>query len=147
MSCDYPRMDKQNRQQKIVDLIQTRRCSTQRELQEDLERVGFRVTQSSLSRDLEELNVIKQNGRYVLPKSQSGLNASGLLSLEPSGDALVVAKSLPGHASAIALEIDRAALPMVVGTIAGDDTIFVAVTEQRSQRAAIKSIWELFAKP
>jgi transcriptional regulator of arginine metabolism len=47
-------------------------------------------------------------------------------------------------ASAVAVEVDRAAIPEIVGTIAGEDTIFIAVTERKTQRAAIKKIWELF---
>jgi transcriptional regulator of arginine metabolism len=138
-------MDRQNRQQAIRDLVQANRYGTQLALLADLERMGWRVTQSSLSRDLVALNVIKQNGRYVLPQANGSAAARGLLSLTPAGDVLVVAKCLPGMASAIALEIDRSLLPMVVGTIAGDDTIFIAVAEARTLRAAIKGIWELFA--
>ena len=53
------------------------------------------------------------------------------------------AKCEPGMASAIAVEIDRAAIPEIVGTLAGEDTIFIAVTERKAQRTAMKKIWEL----
>jgi transcriptional regulator of arginine metabolism len=64
--------------------------------------------------------------------------------LDVAGDILVVARCLPGRASAVAVEIDDAAIPQIVGTLAGEDTIFVAVRDQKSQRTAMKKIWELF---
>jgi transcriptional regulator of arginine metabolism len=57
---------------------------------------------------------------------------------------LVVAKCDSGMASAVAVEIDRAAIPEIVGTLAGEDTIFIAVTDRKAQRTAIKKVWELF---
>jgi transcriptional regulator of arginine metabolism len=56
----------------------------------------------------------------------------------------VVARCEPGLASAVAVEIDRAGVSEIVGTLAGEDTVFVAVTDSKAQRAAIKKIWELF---
>jgi transcriptional regulator of arginine metabolism len=55
-----------------------------------------------------------------------------------------VARCEPGLASAVAVEIDGAAIKEIIGTLAGEDTIFVAVAERRAQRAVIKKIWELF---
>ena len=52
--------------------------------------------------------------------------------------------SLPGRASSVAVEIDDAAIPEIVGTLAGEDTVFIAVRDQKAQRAAMKKIWELF---
>ena len=124
-------------------MIRATRIGTQAELAAHLERVGFEATQSSVSRDLEELGIVKRQGRYVLP--QTGQGARGLLSIDPAGDALVVAKCEPGLSSAIAVEIDRAMIPEVVGTLAGEDTIFIAVLERKAQRAAVKKIWELFS--
>jgi transcriptional regulator of arginine metabolism len=66
------------------------------------------------------------------------------LSLDSAGDALVIAKCLPGRASAVAVEIDDAGIPEIVGTLAGEDTIFIAVREQKAQRIVTKKIWELF---
>ena len=137
-------MDKEKRQQKILGLIRVRRIGTQQELAEQLERAGFAATQSSISRDLEELGVVKQHGHYTLPAPPSGAAARGLLGLEPAGECLVVARCEPGLASAVAVEIDRAAIPEIVGTIAGEDTIFIAVPERKAQRAAVKKVWELF---
>lgn len=137
-------MQKETRQQKILSLIRAKRIGTQDELTTHLERAGFPATQSSVSRDLVELGVVKHHGFYALPRSTNGAAARGLLSLETAGDVLVVAKCEPGMASAIAVEIDRAAINEIVGTLAGEDTIFIAVNEQKAQRAAIRKIWELF---
>lgn len=137
-------MDKERRQRKLLNLVRVLPVSTQGELAEQLARAGFAATQSSVSRDLEELGVVKQDGRYVLPRAARGAAARGLLQLMGAGDVLVVAKCEPGLASSIAVEIDRASLPEIVGTLAGDDTIFIAVAERKAQRAAIKKIWELF---
>ena len=137
-------MQKETRQQKILSLIRGKRIGTQDELTTHLERAGFPATQSSVSRDLVELGVVKHRGFYALPRSTNGAAARGLLSLDVAGDVLVVARCEPGMASAIAVEIDRAAINEIVGTLAGEDTIFIAVNEHKAQRAAIKKIWELF---
>lgn len=142
--CIKVEMQKENRQKKILSLIRAKRIGRQEELAAQLERAGVFATQSSVSRDLIELGIVKQHGFYTLPQSPQGAAAQGLLSLEMAGDVLIVARCEPGLASALAVEIDRAALPEVVGTIAGDDTIFIAVTERKAQRAALKKIWELF---
>ena len=134
-------MNKRDRQQTILSLIQARPIGTQEDLCALLERAGITATQSSVSRDLEELGIVKQHGHYTLPRANS---ARGLLSLDQSGDSLVVARTMPGLASAVAVEIDGAALQEVVGTIAGEDTIFIAVRDAKAQRPTIKQIWELF---
>ena len=136
-------MNKRERQQKILSLIQVKPIGTQEDLRMLLERAGVAATQSSVSRDLEELGVVKQHGHYTLPRA-NGASARGLLSLDQSGDSLVVARTLPGLASAVAVEIDAAALEDVVGTIAGEDTIFLAVRDAKAQRPTIKQIWDLF---
>jgi transcriptional regulator of arginine metabolism len=96
-----------------------------------------------VSRDLEELGVVKHHGRYALPQA-NGDSTRGLVSLDVAGEILIVAKCLPGRASAVAVEIDDAAIPEVVGTLAGEDTIFIAVCDQKAQRVTMKEIWELF---
>lgn len=139
-------MLKETRQKKILSLIRARRIAKQEELTALLEGAGMAATQSSVSRDLLELGVVKQHGYYALPQAQNGAAARGLVSLETAGDVLVVARCDAGMASAVAVEIDRAALPEIVGTLAGEDTIFIAVAERKAQRATIKKIWELFDK-
>ena len=137
-------VNKRERQQKILSLIQAKPVGTQENLRSMLDRAGVPATQSSVSRDLEELGIVKHHGRYILPRS-NGAAARGLVDLNHAGDSLVIARTEPGLASAVAVEIDRATIPEIVGTIAGEDTIFIAVHEQRAQRIAIKKIWELFA--
>ncbi|MDQ3041910.1 MAG: arginine repressor [Acidobacteriota bacterium] len=141
-------LKKEKRQQKILSLIRAKSIETQGELVAQLERAGFAVTQSNVSRDLEELGIMKRRGRYVEPQAatvaaKNSATARGLLGLEAVGDVLIVARCEPGLASAVAVEIDRAALPEIVGTLAGEDTIFIAVRERRVRRAAIKKVWEL----
>ena len=135
-------MLKNERQRRILSLIQARPIGTQADLQAHLERAGVPATQSSVSRDLEELGVMKYNGRYTLPRSK-GAATHGLLSLEAAGDALVVARTEPGLASAVAVQIDGATIPEIVGTLAGEDTIFIAVADRKAQRTAVQKIWKL----
>ena len=138
-------MDKEKRQQKILGLIQTRNVARQQELAALLKRAGVAATQSSISRDLVELGVVKRNGHYTIPHAGDGKAAArGLLAVEPAGENLLVAKCEPGLASAVALEIDRAHIEEIVGTLAGEDTVFIAVPHAKARRAATKRIWELF---
>ena len=125
-------------------MIRAKPIGTQEALRAHLENSGVSATQSSVSRDLEELGVVKHHGRYALPQTNGDSNR-GLLGIDVAGDVLIVAKCLPGRASAVAVEIDDAAMPQIVGTLAGEDTIFIAVRDQKSQRAVMKKIWELFA--
>ena len=136
-------MNKHDRQQKILSLIRAKPIGTQEDLRSLLDQTGTPTTQSSLSRDLEELGVVKHHGHYTLPRANGGA-ARGLLSLDQAGEILVIARTVPGLASAVAVEIDAAALPEIVGTIAGEDTIFIAVREAKAQRTTMKKVWELF---
>src|SRR5690349_25170007 len=134
------RMNKRDRQKKILSLINAKPIGTQENLRSLLERSGVPATQSSVSRDLEELGVVKHHGHYTLPRT-NGAPTRGLLSLDHAGDSLVIARTVPGLASAVAVEIDAAAISDIVGTIAGEDTIFIAV---RDTRTVIKKVWKLF---
>jgi len=136
-------MQKSTRQKKLLSLIKAKPFGTQAELRESLESAGVPATQSSLSRDLEELGIVKHRGHYIVPQA-NGAAARGLLGLDLAGENLVVARTEPGLASAVAVEIDRAAIDDIVGTLAGEDTIFIAVRDQKAQRAVMKGIWELF---
>jgi transcriptional regulator of arginine metabolism len=136
-------MPKSLRQKKLLSLIKARPFATQADLRDSLERAGVPATQSSLSRDLEELGIVKHRGHYTVPKSNSAA-ARGLLSLDLAGENLVIARTEPGLASAVAVEIDAAAITEIVGTLAGEDTIFIAVRDQKEQRVTMKRIWELF---
>lgn len=138
-------MYKDERQETILNLIRASNIETQEELTELLSQAGFSVTQSSVSRDLVELGIVKVNGYYAQPQAESA-RGFGLLSLETAGESLIVAKCESGLASAVAVQIDRAKILEIVGTIAGDDTIFIAVKDYRAQKKVIKNIWELFEK-
>src|SRR5438093_12272550 len=111
-------MNKRDRQQRILSLIQAKPVGTQEDLRSLLERAGVPATQSSVSRDLEELGVVKHHGSYAFPHA-NGDATRGLLSLDVAGDVLVVARCLPGRASAVAVEIDDGAFAVIVGTLAG----------------------------
>ncbi|HEY0428022.1 MAG TPA: hypothetical protein VGC76_09605 [Pyrinomonadaceae bacterium] len=139
-------MIKEKRQQTIRSLIQTQNINSQNELTELLLADGFSVTQSSVSRDLDELGIVKINGFYAIPKASGAIRRYGLLSLDTAGETLIVAKCAPGLASAVAVRIDDDKLTEIVGTIAGDDTIFIAVKDAKAQKAIIKKIWEIFEK-
>jgi transcriptional regulator of arginine metabolism len=139
-------MQKTQRQTAILKLISAKPISRQEELTSLLERKGYSVTQSSVSRDLLELGVIKVNGNYAMPQKPKNAIATGLLGLEKAGDSLVVAKCEAGLASAVAVRIDSAKITDIVGTIAGDDTIFIAVKDEKAQKVVIKKIWEIFEK-
>ena len=137
------KMKKSARQTRILSLIRAKPIGTQEELRFLLERAGVPATQSSVSRDLDDLGVVKQRGHYTVP-SANGAAARGLLSIDVAGESLIVARTEPGLASAVAVKIDGAAIPEIIGTIAGEDTIFIAVGDRKAQRGAIKQIWELF---
>jgi len=138
-------MLKEKRQQTILDLIRARNIETQDELTETLSKNGLSATQSSVSRDLDELGIIKINGFYSLPQTEFKQD-SGLFSLEIAGENLIIARCASGLASAVCVRIDRAKIDGVVGTIAGDDTIFIAVKDRNYQKQIIKKVWEAFEK-
>ncbi|MDQ3908690.1 MAG: arginine repressor [Acidobacteriota bacterium] len=138
-------LERDKRHRKILGLIAAKPVATQGELAQLLERAGYAATQSSVSRDIAELGIVKRRGRYVAPQASEGARARGLVSLDTAGASLVVARCEPGKASAVAVEIDAAAIEEIVGTIAGEDTIFVAVEDARAQRAAMKKIWALIS--
>ena len=137
-------MRKRERQEIILNLISARFVASQQELASILRKNGFTVTQASISRDLEELGVVKSEGSYRLPQKAVGAEVFGLQSLVTAGDCMIVVKCLSGLASAAAVRIDSTKIEEIVGTIAGDDTIFIAVKDQRSQRSAMRRIWEIF---
>ncbi len=137
-------MVKDERQQAIINLISANRIGTQEQLTKALFNAGFDATQSSVSRDLDELGIVKTGGFYAVPHNKNA--RFGLVGLESAGENLIVAKCESGLASAVAVQIDRAKIIEIVGTIAGDDTIFIAVKNAKTQKAAMKKIWEIFGE-
>ncbi len=129
-----------------MDLIRTNKIATQEELSEKLESKGVYATQSSVSRDLVELGIIKLNGIYALPENRIESNPFGIKNLETAGSNLIVAKCELGLASAVCVKLDAAKIKEIVGTIAGEDTIFIAVKDAKAQKTAMRKIWEIFEK-
>ncbi|MDQ3066192.1 MAG: arginine repressor [Actinomycetota bacterium] len=136
MHADARSLPKPERQRLIASVINRRRVGTQAELREALAASGCTVTQATLSRDLRELRVEKGRDelgreRYVLPGGRSDPVAALASVLEQFGrtvtaaENLVVVRSEIGAAPAIARALDRLEHPLVVGTIAGDDTCLV----------------------
>jgi transcriptional regulator of arginine metabolism len=139
---------KQLRQRAIRDLVEQRPIRTQQELAAALRERGFRATQATVSRDVAELGLGKasREGRaaYVIPPRLRDAEISGedrlrrLLVDVPVefrvADLLLVIKTLPGSAHAVAAALDRTRWPEIVGSIAGDDTVFVATGDRSSVR-------------
>ena len=136
--------EKGRRQQKLLSLIRTQEIGTQTKLVSELKRAGFDATQSSVSRDLEELGIVKQYGAYVVPSTLVTGTVERLKSLKLAGESLIVARTESGFASALTVEIDRAQIPEIIGTIAGDDTIFIAIRNKKHQDLVLKSLNRLF---
>jgi transcriptional regulator of arginine metabolism len=137
-------MQKAERQKKILAVIQSEELSRQDEIVQRLSEDGFTVTQASVSRDLDELGITKVSNSYRVPDPTNSNRIFDLTSIEPAGDNLIVARCASGLASAAAVMIDAARITQIIGTIAGDDTIFIAVKGQTEQRTARKKIMELF---
>ena len=142
--------DRRKRHLKILELISTRAIRTQEELAEALATEGWEVTQSSVSRDIATLRLIKVDGAYRRPATvTTPVNpderriADGVLIAEPAGDALIVLHTPPGEADRVAVAIDRLAWHDVVGTLAGDDTIFLAVKDPAAQRRVLGDMRKL----
>lgn len=134
---------KTDRQNFILELISASRIERQDEIVDALKLQGFGVTQASISRDLEELGIVKTNGAYT---QRALLQSFGfkLLSIVSAGPNMLVARCMPGLASATAVRIDAAKIKEIVGTIAGDDTIFLAIDDERSLESVIEQVKAMF---
>ena len=140
---------KNSRMEALKMLISSNELGSQEEVLQALKREGFKITQATLSRDLKQLKVAKaasMNGIYVyvLPnetmykrvhKPLSAIEMTrtpGFISINYSGNIGVI-KTRPGYASSIAYNIDNSSIPEILGTIAGDDTIFIVMKEGSHQ--------------
>ena len=130
---------KKARQRKIADLIKRYDIQTQEEMILRLEESGYPVTQATVSRDIREMGLVKglSTGgiyRYTLPENKetgsrfSSVVTESITAVDYAGN-IVVIKTYPGHAGAVATCIDSFNMPEIVGTIAGDDAIFLVVRE------------------
>ena len=147
---------KKNRLETLRMLISSRELGSQEEVLAALQEEGFELTQATLSRDMKQLKVAKaasMNGDYVyvLPnvtiykrvktpgQVKEMMKVPGFKSIQFAGNMAVI-KTLPGYASSIAYNIDVNPVPGILGTIAGDDTIFIVVAEGAEQRDVMKAL-------
>ncbi len=147
-------MDNLYRRTLILDLLKREPVATQAELCERLARQGIHVTQATVSRDIEELGLIKGREGYRLPGAAEAAAAP-----QPSlpvilkeflrdvrrASNLVIVKTHPGNAHSVAVALDAEQWPEVVGTVAGDDTIFVATRGAHEAGRIRKKILDLVA--
>ena len=147
---------KRPRQQALVELVRREPLSTQEDIRSKLERLGHPATQSTISRDLEELGLVRVRDpeghfRYALPTEAAGAGARArlkalfgefVLRVESSGN-LVVVSTPAGAANAVAEALDRAGLEGIAGTIAGDNTILIVAKEGTRGKALAKKLREL----
>jgi transcriptional regulator of arginine metabolism len=150
-------MSRAQRHQKILELVRAGGVANQEQLRSHLEQHGFVVNQSTLSRDIRELELVKGSRGYQLPspdattvppaakKIDSALT-SFLLSATPAQN-LVVLKTAPGHAPALAATLDRQPMPEVLGSIAGDDTILLVTADSSAARVLAGRLLELAHAP
>lgn len=145
-------MSKQKRQEKMIELVERQEIETQEELAESLKKAGFPVTQATVSRDIRELKLTKiPTGRgtqkyVVLTNHESRLSdkyirvlREGFISMDNAQNILVI-KTVAGMAMAVAAALDAMKLDEIVGSIAGDDTIMVAVRSVEDTYAVMEKL-------
>lgn len=133
---------KYQRQAKIMELVEKYDIETQDELLEKLKEEGFQATQATVSRDIREMNltkvsvpgarqkyVMEKKNRYETLNSYRNVLSTGIVSVD-TAENIIVIKTLSGVAMAVAAALDHMEIDGLVGTIAGDDTIFLAVKEK-----------------
>lgn len=149
---------KKKRQAKILDLIQKHDVGTQEELADRLKEEGFSVTQATISRDIKELKLSKMSTetggqKYIVLEQRNGHLENRYVrvlqeaySSVDTAQNLVVIRTVSGMAMAVAAALDAMKLPEVVGCIAGDDTIFVAVHTVEETRLLKEKVRMIIAK-
>lgn len=140
-----------SRRAAIVRIIRESTVRNQDELVKALHKQGFEATQSSVSRDLRELGVAKAGDHYILAPGEEQLPANHFAAVanfvtgvRTAGDSLTVVKTRSGTANSVAVAIDASDWPEIVGTISGDDTIFIATEDSRAQRKLRDRLREIF---
>ena len=135
----------------IVRLLRAGPVRRQADLVRLLKKEGYDATQSSISRDLRDLGVLKASGRYVLAPDEVtrangdfGTLAQFVRQLRRAGPSITVLRTTIGAAQSVAVAIDRAEWPEVAGTLSGDDTIFIATASARAQDELIGRLRRLF---
>jgi transcriptional regulator of arginine metabolism len=141
---------KRIRQSKLVEIVGRERVTSQKELAALLKVTGIQVTQSTLSRDIREVGLVKMRGRYcVSVDGRSALTAGSVrrafqhlvMRSDVSGNILVI-RTAPGNAHSIAVVMDAAQWPELLGTVAGDDTVFALLRDARLAKRVLKRIEE-----
>ena len=148
MLTDRQQLDRRNA---ILRILRSGVVQRQSDLTQLLRRDGFTVTQSSISRDLRELGALKSAGRYLLPPDEIsrangdfGALAQLVRSVRTAGPSITVIRTTIGAAQSVAVAIDKAEWPEAVGTISGDDTIFIATSGARAQQRLVGRLQSLF---
>jgi len=135
--------EKHRRQQVIIDQISRKTISSQEDLKASLMTAGVDVTQATLSRDLKELGVVKivaDNGQYKYTLSGPA-DRIRILSCEASGNLLVL-KTSNGLAPAVAYEVDSLDMPEILGTVAGENTVFIVTAQGADNERARAVLWD-----
>jgi len=148
------RGDRRQRHLKILELIETHRIHTQEELTDALAREGWDLTQSSVSRDIAALKLVKVDGVYhrtvvtrpARPDQDEQRIVEGVLAYTAAGDVLIVIHTPPGEANRVGVALDRLAWPDILGNISGDDTIFVATRDKPGQRRVMQQLSRLVGR-
>ena len=143
--------DQLERRQAVVRILRSGVVHRQEDLVRLLRAEGYDVTQSSISRDLRDLGVLKASGRYVLPPDEVtrtqgdfAMLAQFVRGMRRAGPSLTVLRTTIGAAQSVAVAIDRAEWPEVSGTLSGDDTIFIATASRHAQDQLIARLQALF---
>src|SRR6056297_3776683 len=144
-------MKKYTRQTKILELIKEKEIETQEDLAEELKKAGIKVTQATISRDIKELRLIKvtsKSGKYkygTIQESQNSISdrlvrifKNSIITIEISGN-LIIIKTIPGAAQICGSAIDSLQFGSIIGSIAGDDTVFIAVRDGEEEIEELKS--------
>lgn len=140
---------KNKRQNAIISIITEKKIKTHNGIITELEKRGFDVTQATVSRDIKELSLEKkEHGYYVVPEAQKQRHQAKAFSvsicdIDFSGN-LIVIKTTPGAASIIASSVDQIIRDKILGTIAGDDTIFIAIKENGNASEIKEKLIEVF---
>ncbi len=147
-----PNSDQDRRRRAIRELLGGGPVATQQVLVTELARRGFTATQSSVSRDLREIGAIKTARGYELEPGDMAdrpeLNAIGefVRAILPAGPHLIVLRTAIGAAQRVALALDRADWPEIVGNIGGDDTVFVATDSANHQKILAARLERIVAR-
>jgi transcriptional regulator of arginine metabolism len=135
----------------ILRILHSGLVGKQADLVRLLKKEGHAVTQSSVSRDLRDLGVLKARGRYVLPPDEVsrangdfGTLTQFVRELRSAGPSITVLRTTIGAAQSVAVAIDKAQWPEVAGTLSGDDTIFIATANARGQQELLGRLRTLF---